>query len=298
MIKNTTAVNGDQRPALPTDNRTYKLSSITFFILTFFSFYYVLRDLAHSIIGNELAQHAPLVFGIVLFLLYRDRKALRQLFREKSDNGSVFLFLTGLSMNVSGQILGIMYLSQLSFPLTIYGMILYLHGPLAARRLIFPLFFMLFAFPIPGKIYFEVVFPLKLFVTKAATIILAAVGQDVKSEGNIIKISSTVIGVSDACSGLNSLMAMLTLSIFYTKMTLRRTIHKSVVILLMFPTVMAVNVVRVVATCLIAVTWGDELASGKLHTFWGIFVFTASVLGMLALTNILIRRENREAENG
>ena len=298
MIKNTTAVNGDQRPALPTDNRTYKLSSITFFILTFFSFYYVLRDLAYSIIGNELAQHAPLVFGIVLFLLYRDRKALRQLFREKSDNGSVFLFLTGLSMNVSGQILGIMYLSQLSFPLTIYGMILYLHGPLAARRLIFPLFFMLFAFPIPGKIYFEVVFPLKLFVTKAATIILAAVGQDVKSEGNIIKISSTVIGVSDACSGLNSLMAMLTLSIFYTKMTLRRTIHKSVVILLMFPTVMAVNVVRVVATCLIAVTWGDELASGKLHTFWGIFVFTASVLGMLALTNILIRRENREAENG
>lgn len=298
MIKNTTAVNGDQRPALPTDDRTYKLSSITFFILTFFSFYYVLRDLAYSIIGNELAQHAPLVFGIVVFLLYRDRKALRQLFREKSDNGSVFLFLTGLSMNVSGQILGIMYLSQLSFPLTIYGMILYLHGPLAARRLIFPLFFILFAFPIPGKIYFEVVFPLKLFVTKAATIILAAVGQDVKSEGNIIKISSTVIGVSDACSGLNSLMAMLTLSIFYTKMTLRRTIHKSVVILLMFPTVMAVNVVRVVATCLIAVTWGDELASGKLHTFWGIFVFTASVLGMLALTNILIRRENREAENG
>ncbi|MHB8092104.1 MAG: exosortase/archaeosortase family protein [Syntrophales bacterium] len=298
MIKNTTAVNGDQRPALPTDNRTYKLSSITFFIFTFFSFYYVLRDLAYSIIGNELAQHAPLVFGIVLFLLYRDRKALRQLFRKKSDNGSVFLFLTGLSMNVSGQILGIMYLSQLSFPLTIYGMILYLHGPLAARRLIFPLFFMLFAFPIPGKIYFEVVFPLKLFVTKAATIILAAVGQDVKSEGNIIKISSTVIGVSDACSGLNSLMAMLTLSIFYTKMTLRRTIHKSVVILLMFPTVMAVNVVRVVATCLIAVTWGDELASGKLHTFWGIFVFTASVLGMLALTNIFIRRENREAENG
>lgn len=293
MMRNATAKTSSQEYQQNRAHSPYELSIVTFFILTFFSFYPVLRDLGQSTLNNELAHHTPLVFVLALFLIYRDRKPLARLLREASGTGPIFLFVAGLLLNVAGQVLGIMYLSQLSFPLTLYGMILYLKGPLVARRLIFPLSFLLFAFPIPGKIYFEVVFPLKLFVTKVATAILALIGYTVHSEGNIIQISSTVIGVSDACSGLNSLMAMLTLSTFYTTLVIRRMSYKVVIVLSMFPLVMAVNVVRVTATCVVAVTWGDELASGKLHMFWGIFVFAASVIGLMAITKIFIIFEGK-----
>ncbi len=293
-MKNATAPTNSQRYRQNRAHGPYELSIVSFFVLTFFSFYPVFRDLGQSVISNELAHHAPLVFALALFLIYLDRKPLGRLLREASGTGPIFLFVAGLLLNVAGQVLGIMYLSQLSFPLTLYGMILYLKGPLVVRSLIFPLFFLFFAFPIPGKIYFEVVFPLKLFVTKAATAILALIGYPVHSEGNIIQMSSTVIGVSDACSGLNSLMAMLTLSTFYTALVIRRTFYKILIVLTMFPLVMAVNVVRVTATCLVAVTWGDELASGELHMFWGIFVFVASVIGLMAITKIFIAIEGRK----
>ncbi len=293
-MKNPTALTNSRKYKPKRVHSPYELRIVSFFVLTFFSFYPVFQDLGQSVISNELAHHAPLVFALALFLIYRDRKPLARLLREASGTGPMFPFAAALLLNVAGQVLGIMYLSQLSFPLTLYGMILYLKGPLVARRLIFPLFFLFFAFPIPGKIYFEVVFPLKLFVTKAATAILALIGYTVHSEGNIIQISSTVIGVSDACSGLNSLMAMLTLSTFYTALVINRMIYKVVIVLSMFPLVMAVNVARVTATCLVAVTWGEELASGKLHLFWGVFVFAASVIGLMAITKIFITIEDEK----
>lgn len=294
MMKNATAPANRRKYQPNRTHGTYELSIISFFVLTFFSFYPVLRDLGQSVINNELAHHAPLVFILVLFLIYQDRQPLVQLLREASSTGPISPLVAGLLLNTTGQVLGIMYLSQLSFPLTLYGMILYLKGPRVVRRLIFPLFFLLFAFPIPGKIYFEVVFPLKLFVTKVATAILSLIGYAVHSEGNIIQMSSTVIGVSDACSGLNSLMAMLTLSTFYTALVIRRMTHKVIIVLSMFPLVMAVNVLRVTATCLVAVTWGDELASGKLHTLWGVFVFAASVIGLMSITKLFILIEGKK----
>ena len=281
------------QPDLPAPG-TGDFSIATFLVLTLFPFYPVLRDLALSVMGNELAHHAPLVFALVTFLIYQDRKALTLLFREASGEGSLFPLAAGLLLNSLGQILGIVYLAQLSFPLTLYGMVLYLKGPVAARRLMFPLFFLFFAFPIPGKVYYQVIFPLKLFVTKCAAGILALLGYDIASEGNIIRVSSVVIGVADACSGLNSLMAMLTLSTFYTYMVISRLIDRVLIILSMLPLVMAVNTIRVTATCIIAVRWGEEAVSGKLHTLWGMFVFVASVMVLMAITKIFEIRHRKD----
>jgi exosortase len=291
----TVSTASDKLPNNPDRRRPYDLSIVTLLVLTLFPFYPVLRDLAQSVIGNELAHHAPLVFALAVFLIYQDRKSIAQLLHEASGAGPISPMVAGLLLNSVGQILGITYLAQLSFPLTLYGMVLYLKGPIVARRLIFPLSFLFFAFPIPGKIYYQVIFPLKLFVTKVSAGILLSLGYNVTSEGNILQISSTVIGVADACSGLNSLMAMLTLSTFYTYMIIRRMIYRVLIVLSMFPLVMAVNAMRVTATCIVAVRWGDEVASGNLHTFWGIFVFAASVIGLIVITNIFVIIERKGA---
>ena len=266
------------------------------FLLFFFAYYPIIYDLRDSVIGNELARHAPLVFALSGFLVYQKRNILWELLKspEPAAGSPVsFLFPVGLSLNLLGQASGVYYLAQLSIPLTLYGMACYLKGVSFARQFIFPLAFLVLAFPIPGKIYMDVVFPLKLLVTKAAAALLALMGYQVKSYGNIIEISSLFLGVADACSGLNSLMAILTLSIFYSYLVIRRWDFRLVIVISMLPLIIMVNIIRVTTTAVVAVKWGPELAEGKLHSLWGIAVFVIAVLGLMAITKFFTVMESR-----
>ncbi|MCX5829529.1 MAG: exosortase/archaeosortase family protein [Deltaproteobacteria bacterium] len=264
------------------------------FLFLFFAYYPIIYDLRDSVIGNELARHAPLVFALSGFLVYQKRKILWELLKSPCpDAGSPVFFLVGLSLNLLGQASGVYFLAQLSIPLTLYGLACYLKGVSFARQFVFPLALLGLAFPIPGKIYMDVVFPLKLLVTKAAAALLTLMGYQVKIYGNIIEISSLFLGVADACSGLNSLMAILTLSIFYSYLVIRRWKFRLAIVISMLPLIIMVNIIRVTTTAVVAVKWGPEMAEGKLHSLWGIAVFVVAVLGLMAITKFFMVMESR-----
>lgn len=266
----------------------------TLFLFFFFAYYPIIYDLRNSVLGNELAHHAPLVFALSGFLVYQKRKILWNLLSNSvAEGGSPLIFLAGLSFNLLGQASGVYFLAQLSIPLTLYGMAYYLQGLSFARQLVFPLTLLVLAFPIPGKIYMDVVFPLKLIVTKAAASLLALMGYQVKIYGNIIEISSIVLGVADACSGLNSLMAILTLSIFYSYLVIRRWEFRLAIVASMLPLIVMVNIIRVTTTAVVAVKWGTELVEGNLHSLWGMAVFIIAVFGLMAITKFFVVLEGR-----
>ena len=274
-----------------------EIVSFSLFIFLFFAFFPVIYDLRDSVMGNELAHHAPLVFALVGFLVYRKRGILTDCLKKPMPQGGPEFFVAGLCLNLLGQAAGIYYLAQISLPLTVFGMARYIVGVQFARQLIFPLLFLLLAFPIPGKIYMDVIFPLKLLVTKTSGIILTALGYPVKIHGNIIEISSVFLGVVDACSGLSSLMAILTLSMFYSYLVIKRGLFRLTIVLSMLPLIILANVFRVTATAIVAVKWGSEMSEGTLHTLWGIVVFVLAVLGLIAITNMFRTLESREAHD-
>ncbi len=264
------------------------------FMLFFFAYYPVIYDLRDTVIANEMARHAPLVFALSGFLVYRKRELLARLLDVPGTAGTPFFFLAGLFFNLLGQAAGIIYLSQLSIPLTLFGMAAYLGGRSFSRELAYPLLFLVLAFPIPGKIYIEFIFPLKLLVTNSSGAILSLIGYPVKISGNIIEISSVTIGVVDACSGLNSLMAILTLSIFYSHLMIRRLSYRLIIIGSMLPLIMLANVVRVTTTAIVASKWGPGLAEGELHSIWGITVFILAVSGLVAITKLFSSLEKQD----
>ena len=268
------------------------------FLFFFFAYYPIIYDLRNSVMYNELAHHAPLVFALSGFLVYQKRNFLWELLKSSGlVAGSPAFFLVGLSLNLLGQASGVYFLSQLSIPLTLYGIVYYLKGVSFARQFIFPLALLVLAFPIPGKIYMDVVFPLKLLVTKAAAALLTLMGYQVKIYGNILEISSMVLGVVDACSGLNSLMAILTLAIFYSYLVIRRWDFRLAIVISMLPLIIMVNIMRVTTTAVVAVKWGPELAEGKLHSLWGIAVFVVAVLGLMAITKFFMVMESRRSHD-
>lgn len=261
------------------------------FALILFAFFPVLHDLTLRMWHHESYRHAPLVVAGALYLLYAERK--KQSVSFSGDCGGIFFLISGIALYLSGRVCGIYYVSQLAVPLCIFGLIDYLGGRNLAKRLSFPVFFLVLAFPIPGKLYYAAVLPLKLIVTKTAAHILNLWGYPAIYQGNIITIGSQAIGVTDACSGLNSLMAALTLAIFYGRFTLKRSYTRWLLILSALPIVMGGNVLRVTATAMVSATWGNRWVSGKWHTLEGLVVFVGVVLGLILMEKILSAAEKR-----
>jgi len=262
-----------------------------------FAYFPIFSDLLKGIWGNELVRHAPLVFILAVYLAYRVRFQWYHLVDEGNTAGPVHFFLAGIALNIVGQILGIFILAQLSLPVTLYGLVLYLKGRRPAALLIFPVFFLVLAFPIPGKLYWELMAPLKLFVSKASAGCLQILGYDVIRQGNILTIGALDLGVTDACSGLNSLMAIMTLSVFYGYLMIRQVSFRIIVAVTMIPLVMVANIFRVTASSIMAVAQGQEVAFGRFHYLWGVLVFSVCVLGLMALTRILARIEQKRNDS-
>jgi exosortase len=260
-------------------------------LLVVFAYAPILLDLVHGVPNNELVQHAPFVFALAGYLAWERREVWARLVREGGPGGPIRLFVAGIVLNVVGQALNVYCLAQLSLPITLYGLILYLAGPPAARTLLFPLSFLVLAFPMPGKLYLELVVPLKLFVSKGAAWLLQQAGYDVVRHGNILVLHSLRIGVTDACAGLSSLMTVLALSFFYGSLKIRRWPFRLLIVMVTLPLVIAANVLRVAALTMVAVRWGPESAFGETHIVWGVLVFAICVLGLLAVTRCVAHIE-------
>jgi exosortase len=262
-------------------------------LLFVFAYAPILFDLVQGLPGNRLVQHAPFVFALAGYLAFERRHELVRLAHEQDAGGTALVFLAGVVLNVIGQALGISCVAQVSLPITLYGLILYLMGSSAARILLFPVMLLVLAFPIPGKLYLDLVVPLKLFVSRGAAWLLREAGYDVVRRGNVLIVDSLTIGVTDACAGLSSLMTILALSVFHGYLRIRRFGLRLFVVLAGLLLVLAANILRVTALSAVAVRWGPESAFGGTHALWGVLVFAACVLGLLTVTACVSRFEAR-----
>lgn len=260
-------------------------------LLFVFAYAPILFDLVQGLPGNELVQHAPFVFALAGYLVFERRRELLRLAREHEVGGPVRFFLAGIVLNLVGQALGVYYVAQVSLPIAFYGLVLYLMGPAAAKIVRFPAVLLVLAFPIPGKLYLELVVPLKLFVTQGAAWLLRQAGYDVARQGNILIFHALQIGVTEACAGLSSLMTILALSVFCGYLRIRRLSLRLMVVLAGLLLVFTANILRVAALSVVAIRWGQESAFGATHALWGVLVFAACVSGLLAVTACLSRFE-------
>ena len=109
-------------------------------------------------------------------------------------------------------------------------------------------------------------------------------------------LANTTLEVAEACSGIRSLVSLITLGIVYSYFTDRRTWVRGVVTLSTIPIAIAANGLRVAGTGIAAHYYGPEAATGFIHEFSGWVVFVvASALLVLVLTVIrMVAPETRQ----
>jgi len=227
----------------------------------------------------------PLFAG---FVLWQERDRLSRVAVRPAWTG-LALVVFGLGVLIIGQLGAELFLARSSLLFLAAGIIVLFLGWSFMRAVLFPWAFLFLMIPIPALIFNQVTFPLQLLASRLAAGALALLGVPILREGNVINLPSMALEVAEACSGIRSLMSLVTLAIIYAYLTEKRLWVGWVLALASVPVAVIANSTRIVGTGLLVQYWDAEKAEGYFHASWGWIIFVLS-LALLYLLHALIRR--------
>lgn len=201
----------------------------------------------------------------------------------------LLVVVCGLSLLIVGLLGAERFLTRLSMVTVLIGGLAFVRGWAAVRVLAFPLAFLLLMIPIPAIIFNRIAFPLQLLASEVGETMLSAMAVPVLREGNLIILARTTLEVAEACSGIRSLISLLTLGIVYGYFTDGRMSLRTLIALATVPIAILANGLRVAGTGAAAHYLGEEAAQGFFHSFSGWLMFLVAFMLLFATAQLLLR---------
>ncbi len=243
----------------------------------------ILKSLAADAIKDPDYSHIIFVPFFSGWLIWRQRKELAAMKPQPSALG-LLVVLGSIGILFVGSLGAELFLSRASLLGVVVGLVIYFGGWRILRALLFPLFFLVFMVPLPALVYNEIVFPLQLVASKFATNCLEVVDVvPVLRQGNLLVLPNYTLEVVEACSGIRSLMALLTLATAYGYLAEKRVWVRVVLVAMMVPLAIFGNGLRVFSAALVTYYIGPKYAEGYLHTFSGLAIFLIATVLLVAL---------------
>jgi exosortase len=230
--------------------------------------------------------HGFLIAPLALYFAWERKPQLEQAQIEPSWWGVVPLLLSTLTLSIGR--LGVELMNmRVSFVLALIGLVLLVWGRQVFRLLAFPLFFLFLMVPLPQSLVNIVAFPLQLIAADWAVDLLYHLRIPALREGNIIHLPETTLFVAEACSGLRSLMALLTLGVVFAYFFRKSWGERIIIVASTIPIAIIVNSLRVALTGVLTYRFGEKAAEGAIHEFQGLITFGAAFVLLLALAAAL-----------
>ena len=248
----------------------------------------VFARLAQDWMNDDNYSHGILIVPLALYFVWERRQALADSPQASSWLG-LPVIATGLGLLVAGLLGAELFLPRVSILFTIAGSVLFVFGWRALRILAFPIAFLLLMIPIPAIIFNQIAFPLQLLASQVGEAGLNAAGVPVLREGNVMILAHTTLEVAEACSGIRSLISLLTLGIVFGYFTDPRGGVRVAIAAASVPIALLTNGLRVAGTGIAAHYIGPEAAEGFFHTFSGWLVFIVAFILMFVVTRLLLR---------
>lgn len=192
---------------------------------------------------------------------------------QKSTFGLV-LFLFGVLLYVVSVRTIQPRLAMFGLPFIFYGGTRYVLGKEAAKYMIFPSLFILFAVPMPGLQH--ATNTLQIWVTKSCFWLGTTLGMEINLVGSTIKSSTGGwhgFDIAEGCSGIRSLMALTMISAVYAYYTQSVLWKKLFVFFCAVPIAILVNIIRVFSILVIAEMGYSKFAAGFYHDWTGLILF-------------------------
>ena len=248
----------------------------------------VFQDLSGVWRTDENFSHAPLLIPVMAYLVWTRRQTLAAE-PLRPSNAGLLIMAFSLLVLLAGTAGVEFFLMRTSSVGVLAGGIVFLAGWRWLRHLLFPLSLTALMIPIPPVVFYQIAFPLQLVATKFGVLSLQLLDIPVLREGNVITLQHTTLEVTEACSGIRSLVSLLSLAVLYAYFTDGRPWRTAAVAVSSIPIAIIANGLRVAGTGIAAHYVGPAAATGFFHSFSGWLVFMTSFVMLMAVAGVVKR---------
>lgn len=249
-------------------------------------YYPVFQILVEKWLTLEEYSHAFLILPIILYMVW-DKRAVLVSDQVRYSSGGLVLVLFAALFYLFANLTQVHTIISLSMVLTVFGVLLYLAGINAVRELVTPLILLLLLIPVPEQLYIYLTFPLQIKVSQVSELVVGLTGVPVLREGNVMNIPTKSFEVVEACSGMRSIISLLSLSIIMGYFMLEAKVSKLLLLIASLPIAFLVNIIRVTAMILLFHFFKLDLTEGTLHTMTGVMVFCMAMVMLLLFHKVL-----------
>jgi len=230
--------------------------------------------------------HGFLIPLVSLFVIWQRREFLMKA-GLSSDMRGLIIVIAGLLVHVACVALNVFFVSAFTFVFVLYGLVLFIFGKDLTRNLIFPIFFLAAMVPLPLVLISNMTVKLKLLAAQCATFALNRMGFPSMLDGSIIRMENSFTIVGAPCSGLRSLIALVTLRLLFAYALKVSFLKKGVLLLASIPIAIATNIMRITLLAVVNDLYGEKAAMGFFHDFSGFLVFGVAFVFLLGISRSL-----------
>jgi exosortase B len=235
----------------------------------------------------ERGAQGPVILAVITWLIWRERGAMRRFAAHSPLLPGLALLAAGIVFYVLGRSQSIYSLEVVAQIPVLLGIASLLWGAQGVRRLWFPLALLAFAVPIPGSLLDPLLLPLKDWVSVTVDNLLHFLGYPIARTGVLLTIGSYRLLIADACSGLNSMVALSGVGLLYVYLAAHLGRARNVALLAgILPIAFAANIVRVLLLVLITY-YNGEAAGRTFHDYAGVLEVLLAFGAFFALDRLL-----------
>lgn len=245
-------------------------------------------DLFNGLWATEEQMHGPIILALAIWLMYKKLPLLKENRSNFSSTIGYLILVIGLLLYIIGRSQQIIQFETGSFIWLLAALLLITRGRNALMVMWFPLFFLLFMIPLPGTIVILFTMPMKIAVSYVTENILFVLGYPIARSGVILQIGQFQLLVADACAGLQTLLTLEALGLYYLNIIQHTSVFRNVMLaILIVPISFIANVMRVLTLTLVTYYFGESAGQGFLHQFAGIALFLSALILILSIDTFL-----------
>jgi len=235
------------------------------------------------------AGHGLLLAPVAIWLAWRT--GVR---KDAAPNPGFGLAILALAVGVrcAAGLAAELFTMRASIILALMGLTVYHYGARQVIRWWLPFTLACLSVPLPELLTQAIALPLQFRASKMGAALLHLRNVPVQLSGNVIRLPGHELFVTEACSGLRSLTALLSIGILMGALMLQTVVGRVVLVLLAIPIAIAVNGIRVFMTGFLVYFVSPELGKGFMHITegWLLFLVSLSALAMLAGVEMMAER--------
>jgi exosortase len=210
------------------------------------------------------------------------------------------ILVVAVMLRLASELAAELFVMRVSMVVAAGGLVVYYLGWRQALAWWLPFILMFLAIPLPELIRSSLALPLQFKASELGATLLQWRNVPVRLAGNVIQLPGHRLFVTEACSGLRSLTALLSLALLMGGIWLRGPVLRAALVLAAIPIAVFINGVRVFLTGFLVYYVDPAMGEGFMHLTegWLLFIVSFGLVGVVAFLFTKIDRWRRRPPEG